>query len=199
MKKLIILTVIAFAALTELQAQPSITKSNEDTIGSFKSTAFTLTNRAYHKEIREMRESEVSFMSKQNFASDFGNLHNVAWVHRDGFDEATFRKGGKTETAFYDDNSKLVGTTTPKSFIDLPLKARRYIDGKYIDYIKGPVIFFKDNELNNSPMSIYDQMLNNMDSYFIELKKYSNEKVSNKIVLQILPDGSVYYFTTIKK
>ena len=115
-------------------------------------------------------------------------LSITVWKRNDYFDQATFMKDGTSMTAFYDDDSKLVGTTTVKKFSDLPSKAQNDINKKYKDYTRGSVIYFKDNEFNEMDIIMYGREFSD-SSYFVELSK--NGKNS---VLQVTIDGNVTYF-----
>lgn len=144
------------------------------------------------KELRILEGKEPSYQSKQAFISDFENV-NAAWKRTRNFDEASFTKDGKVITAFYDWDSKLVGTVSPKSFSDLPVAAQEYINSKYSGWAKNDVILFDDNELNESDMLLYGKQFDDADNYFIELSKDNQ-----KIVLESSMMGNVSYFTKIK-
>lgn len=83
----------------------------------------------------------------------------------------------------------MVGTTSPRTFADLPTKGQLHINAKYKDYSIGQIYFFDDNELNESDMRLYDMQFEDADSYFVEL-----EKGDKKIVLKINPQGDLFFF-----
>ncbi len=145
------------------------------------------------RELRKIEGAEVSDRSKAQFKADFGNTPVDAWERVNNFDEATFTKGGEVTSGFYDDHSQLVGTTTEKTFSDLPKKAREWINRNYKGYSIPDVFFFDDNEFNESDMLIYNTPFNGKDSYFVEVKK------DNKaIILQVDKEGEVSYFLRLK-
>lgn len=141
------------------------------------------------KELRKLEKGDVSYQSKEQFYRDFGKLPNVQWKRSDYFDEATFTKDGQKLTAFYDITSSLVGTMSRKTFEDLPANAQKEIKKKYKDYIVDLVLFFEDNEANDTDILLYGVRFSDVDNYFVELLK-GNEK----IVLQINLEGDVYFF-----
>ena len=95
-------------------------------------------------------------------------------------------------TAFYDSNSNLVGTTQPESFKDLPDRGQKEIKKHYKNYTVSQVIFFKDNEMVDTNMVLYDTPFEDADNYFAELTKGND-----KIVVEISPEGNVSYFKKI--
>lgn len=145
------------------------------------------------KALKHLNGNTVSSQSKAQFKADFGNITTVQWKRSATFDEATFKKGNETTTAFYDDKAMLVGTTAPKSFTDLPAKAQKYINDKYKDYNKSAVIFFDDNEKNETDMILFEQQFDDVDSYFVELKKDKKD-----IVLEVSMQGDVSYFRDLR-
>ena len=63
--------------------------------------------------------------------NDFGNINPVQWTRTTYFDEAVFMQNNQQVTAFYDYDSKLVGTTMKSSFDKLPAIAQKEIKEKY--------------------------------------------------------------------
>jgi len=145
------------------------------------------------KELRKLNNEEVSDLSKGEFYSDFGDMPNTQWERSDNFDEATFTKDEHVVTAFYDDNSKLVGTTSDRLFTDIPVAAQKIINEQYKDYSVADVIFFDDNEFNETDMVLFNQQFEDADNYFVELKRDNK-----KIVLEVNMEGEVSYFTRLK-
>lgn len=143
--------------------------------------------------LRKLEGKEASYQSKQQFKMDFSNATNVSWTRDDFLDKATFTQNGKKMEAYYDFDSKLVGTVTPIAFADLPASAQKDIQKHYKDYNIVRAISYDDNESNSDDMLLYGTQFEDEDSYFVELSR--NDK---KIVLHVLPDGGVFYFTEIK-
>jgi hypothetical protein len=138
------------------------------------------------------RVSEASYQSKESFISDFGDIPDVTWQRGDYFDEATFTKNGISYTAFYDYDASLVGLITDKSFEDLPANARSFIGQKYSGYSVKAVKFFYDNLENETDMNLFGKQFEDEDNYFVELKKDNKE-----IVVQVDPEGYVYFFKAL--
>lgn len=172
------------------------------TIGQFQAIALTskkerASNAEAKKEMRserrEVRKLEshniVNAASKNKFYTDFGDIPDVKWRSSDYFDEAMFKKDGIDYTAFYDYNGELVGTTQLKTFADVPARGQKAIKTKYGDYTIGPVIFFDDNEFNETDMLLYNLQFQDEDNYFVELTKGNS-----KIVVRVNAAGMVYFF-----
>jgi hypothetical protein len=96
---------------------------------------------------------------------------------------------GKKMTAWYDYYENLVGTTSQVSFADLPADGQKAIKTKYKDYTVGKVIFFDDNEVNETDMILYNQQFDDADNYFVELAK---EK--STMVVMVNTRGEVTFF-----
>lgn len=196
MKKLMILTVIFFMATASASSQ---NVQNPAALKNSSMNADNSSNREIKKEERKdhrkMVRNEVTYQSRQAFASDFDNVKPTATSTVDGFDKFTFMKKDKEMSAFYDDDAKLVGTVQTKSFVDIPKNAQKTIRDKYSDYTPGAVVFYDDNEADKTNMIMYGIEFEHKDSYFVELKRKSD---SHKIVLHVLPDGTVIFFSELQ-
>lgn len=184
MKKLFILsiaTVVASFAVNAQQKEEAIVKKE------IKKEKYEL--RKEKKELKKLEGKDVSYQAKQSFTIDFGNIPVSQWKRTANFDEATFTKNGETKTAFYDADGKLVGTTSAKSFSDLPVKAQQYINKKYAGYTKAAVTLFDDNEFSESDMILYDQQFADADNYFVELKK-----PTKTIIVMSNMNGDISFF-----
>ena len=142
--------------------------------------------------LRRLEGNEVSSIAMNNFRKDFPRASNVQWTRADMFDEAGFSVDGKTYKAFYDYESNLVGTTTPKTIKDLPANAQKEISTKYKDYTPRGVLLFDDNQINETDMLLYGTQFDDADNYFVELAKGSDV-----IVVRVAMDGDVYFFKNL--
>ncbi|MGC4036436.1 MAG: hypothetical protein QM764_10770 [Chitinophagaceae bacterium] len=122
----------------------------------------------------------------------FPDAQNVTWDMPSLFEEATFYSDGKMMTAYYDVDNELVGTTTEKSFSDLPKKAQEHIAKFYKNYTPGAVILFDDNEDNDTDMVLYGTVFDDADNYFVTLK---NEKET--ILVKVDMNGGTSFFKKI--
>lgn len=145
------------------------------------------------KSLRKLNGHVVSEAAKLQFFTDFGKIPGAIWKRLANFDEATFKNDGKVITVFYDDEAKLVGSTSASAFTNLPVKAQKFINKEYKDYSKGDVIFFDDNEKNETDMLLYDLQFDDEDSYFVQLKK-----ANKTIIVLVSKSGEVSYFTSMK-
>jgi len=143
------------------------------------------------KEIRKTERNLVPVMDMDAFRTDFGNVPDVSWERDQMLNVASFRKNGKMIKAYYDDMSHLVGTTTPETFADLPKYAQKQIKKHYKNYTVDKVTYFKDNAANNQNMLLYGVQFEDANNYFVEL---SNKKDNKIIVLQVNPQGQVFFF-----
>ncbi len=144
------------------------------------------------QQLRKLEGSSVDQFTKEAFFTDFGNHSDVQWKRADYLDEAVFTKDGKQMKAYYDFDSKLVGTTTMKTFTDIPQYAQTEIKTKYKDYTIGPVVFFEDNAENEMNMMLWGTQFEDADNYFVELSK-----ADNHIVLEVNPKGEIFFFKKI--
>ncbi len=139
--------------------------------------------------LRKLDGNIVSTQAKENFNIDFKNAKNAQWKRVDTFDEVAFNLGNKKLKAYYDYNGTLVGTTQNETFAKIPASAQKEIKEKYQGYKIGPVIFFKDNQANQTDMVLWATQFDDADNYFVELNKGSES-----IVLKVDPYGMVSYF-----
>lgn len=194
MKKLFVFSVASFLIATGINAQTSeaAVKKNIASLNR-KEATIEKEKRKEKKELRKLEGKEASFQAKQAFIREFGNIPVSQWRRTANFDEATFSKNGKPTTAFFDADATLVGTTSHKTFADIPANAQKYINKKYHGYTKSDVMLFDDNELNKTDMILYGNQFDDADNYFVELKK------DNKaIVLQVNMNGDVSFFKQLK-
>ena len=166
---------------TEAQANDAITKAEKKEIKKEK--------KEERVALRRQAGNEVSYQSKQSFYKDFGDQPNVVWTRTKFYDEAIFDKDGVPTTAYYDLDANLVGTTNMKTFADLPAAGQKQIKKDYKDYTVKAVVFYDDNENNDTDMVLYGNQFDDEDNYFVELQK------DNKtIIVQCTMEGLVGYF-----
>jgi len=184
MKTLTILTMVCLFAFATQQSQAqdlaNLNNQKKENTKDLKSK---------RKELRKLFGNSVSIVSKNNFVSDFGSSLNPIWIRTKNFDEALFTQNGQKMTAYYDYDSKLVGTTTTKIFANIPVKAQNEIKDKYKGYSIGVVTLFDDNELNESDMLLWDNQFDDVDNYFVELLKGKE-----KLILRVDMDANVSFF-----
>jgi hypothetical protein len=151
-----------------------------------------LTNVANDRILTESELRNFNYQTRVNFYVDFGYIPIVGWEFSDELDKISFLKDGVLCTAYYDFDSKLIGTISNVTVADLPAHALDKINKTYNGYTVGDVIFFDDNELNETDMIYYNRRFDNEDKYFVELK---NDK--EKIVVQVNDVGDVSFFTAL--
>ncbi len=192
MKKIIIVCTLGLFTAAGANAQSEEYLARND-IQKDKAQEYDLRldKRKERQELRRLEGNDVGYQTKTAFYQDFGDVPITSMKRQDNFDEITFKKkDGHFYTAFYDVDSKLVGTTTQKKFTNLPRKAQRYIRKKYAGYKVRDVLFYDDNELNTTNMILYNMQFDDPDSYFVEIGKGNKE-----IVLHVDQAGNVLYFT----
>lgn len=194
MKKSMMLlgTACFFAALTNAQTDEVSVKKDLSVLNQ-QEAVIKSEKRKDRKKLAAMKGNTISSRLKAEFYSDFGNVPVTQWERTANFDEVSFVKDAETFTAFYDTDTKLIGTSSEKTFADLPSKAQQEINKHYKDYTTEDVIFFDDNELNETDMILYNQQFDDADNYFVELKKDNK-----KIVLQVDVQGNVSYFSRLR-
>lgn len=194
MKKLILLSAAALI-ISSVNAQSETAaaiKKNEKKLEHREST-IKKKLRTDRKEMRKLEGTEVSQLAKDAFYADFGNITPVTWQREPVYDKATFTRKGHEMSAYYDIDAKLIGTTTVKTFKDIPASAQKHILKEYSGYTPGRVIFYDDNEYNDNDMMLYGVQFADEDNYFVELSKGSKQ-----IVLQVSPQGDVFFFSELK-
>ena len=194
MKKLLFLSAATFILVAAVHAQTSVALVKNE-IKSYKKqeSAMKKEKREERKELKKLEGNVVSDQSKDAFYGDFGKIPVSKWERTAYYDKATFIKDGEVMTAYYDADSKLVGTTSQKAFTDIPAAAQKFIDAKYKDYSKEDVVFFDDNEWNETDMIMYGNQFADADNYFVELVKDNKD-----IILQVNMLGNVIFFKLLK-
>ncbi len=194
MKKIIVVSsaLILFAGVSRAQTEEASVKQDIASLQKNEST-IRKEKKEEKKELRKLEENEVNYQSREQFYTDFGNVPVRQWVRTANFDEATFVKDGHDMVAYYDADTRLVGTTTIKSFDNLPANAQKFINSKYPGYSKEQVILFDDNELNETDMMLFTRQFDDEDNYFIELNKDARS-----IILKVDMRGDVSFFKELR-
>ena len=201
MKKLwIISAVVCFLAGTST-AQESNSASGAYAIemnhnklsGSSVDPAHAGAAEAKTNALTDLELKNFNYQSRAAFYADFGYIPITGWETAGEFDKINFMQNGVNYTAYYDYDAKLVGTTSNVSVADLPAHALDNINKKYKGYTVGDIVFFEDNELNETVMIYYERRFDDEDKYFVELK---NDK--EKIAVQVNDEGNVSFFATLK-
>jgi hypothetical protein len=183
----------AFVFFTAINAQTEKPNHEKDIAGNKKQESLlTKEIRKDRKELRELEGKEVSNQAKLQFIREFGNIPEAKWERGTHFDMVTYTKNAKEFVSYYDEDANLVGTIAVRSFTDLPSNAQIFINEKYKDYRKEKVLYYDDNEKNETDMVLYNKQFDDEDNYFVVLKKENKE-----IILQVNRDGYVYFFTSL--
>lgn len=190
MKNLVISFVALFFIIGVSQAQAQDIKNYASNMGK-KEKRTEL--RAEHKEMRKFVVNNVSDRSLKSFNTDFGANSNVSWSRTANFDEASFLKNGQETKAYYDFEGNLMGTTTNKTFADLPLRGQKTITKSYAGFSVESVLLYDFNKLSDAQMILFNDQFVDSNNYFVQMSK-GNER----IILQVTPVGQVYYFKKIK-
>ena len=177
MKKIALLSVLFLMTMAVLPSQAQETKSER---------------KVERKALHKLKGNEVSQMAKNNFNSDFGEVQNAIWKREGTYDQVSFTQDGHKKTAYYDEQSNLVGTAQKKALTDLPAKAQKEISTKYKDYKVEQVIFYDDNEADATDMILYEVQFEHADNYFVELTK-----ADKTIILEVPMTGEVILFKTM--
>ena len=196
MKKFFLTTgILMVTAITATYAQDNM---NEDNANTVQSTT-TKTMSEIQKEGAETNQNGVNAFTVDQFAYDFPDVTNIHFDRKKDYDEVTYTQNGRNNTAYYDDNSVLIGTIRNRSMQDLPVSAQKEIADRYSNYTVVRVVRFNansDNESyinNNSELPFYGDSSENSSNYFVELS--DNNKT---IVLMVGLSGEVSFFSAIK-
>jgi hypothetical protein len=192
MKKLWIIPAACFLAFgasareADLSLKSYATEVNHNMIFGHSSDV------AKDRVLTELELRNFNYQTRVNFYMDFGYIPIVGWEYSDELDKISFLKDGVLCTAYYGFDSKLVGTISNVTVADLPAHALDKINKNYKGYTIGNVIFFDDNELNETDMLYYNRRFDNEDKYFVELQ---NDR--EKIVVQVNDVGDVSFFKAL--
>lgn len=148
---------------------------------------------AIRKEERKINNAEVSYQTKQQFASDFPQAKDISYSRYQNIDEVHFTLNAVAEKAYYDADAQLIGTVFQKNVADLPATALNNINKNFKDYSIARVIMFDDNENNETDMWLYGQQFADADNYFVELTKGAKKEV-----VKVNLDGEVSFFSEMK-
>lgn len=143
------------------------------------------------KKLKSIVISKVSDASKNSFQNDFGNIQDVTWIKTDEYEEAIFTKGGHKMNAYYDNKAQLIGTTTLKTFADLPQQGQTNLKILFRNFAIKQVIFYNDNEPNKTPLKLYGKVIEDTDTFLVEMV-YG----FRRYVVYIDQKGRVSLFTT---
>ena len=185
MKKITILFAFLFISLVLCQSYAQDTKN----YASNMDRKTKKIERHAVKESNKLLTNGVSNFSLRGFNSDFGVISDVTWTRTNYYDEATFTQKGQETTAYYDFDGSLVGTTTNKTFNDLPMKGQNTITKKYQGYAVQSVVFYDFPKGSDTQMLVYNGQFDDPKNYFVQL---SNGK--DKIVVQVDLVGRVSLF-----
>ncbi len=172
MKKITVLLILALMAITMIQAQETKKEKREE-----------------RQALRKLAAGPESITAKNNFNADYKGATNVKWKRDVYYDVATFTLNGKAMTAYYDFDGKCVGATYKMTFAEIPVAAQKQIKAKYKDYTIAEVVFFDDNENNETEMMLYGEQFADEDNYFVELVK-----AGKKEIVRVDSKGAVYAF-----
>ncbi|MGC1391988.1 MAG: hypothetical protein WA816_13210 [Bacteroidales bacterium] len=183
MKKLAILSITFLFAVSVLHGQTQ-------TPDKAKTKEVKKEQKAERVALKKLEGTVVNEKAKSNFMVAFPDATNAQWKRVNTYDEVAFTKAGHQMKGYYDIDGNLVGTTEFKTYADLPVKGQNEIKTRYPGYTPGQVIFYDDNEANETDMIMYGIQFDDVDSYFVELSKGTR-----KIAVQVLMDGEVKFFT----
>ena len=186
MKKLFCLSAALFIGAIFIMANPLVGGNGPD-----------IKKKRETRKEQEKAKIEVSLYPPSRaiefqFSQDFPNAKYVTWA-QGRFAEASFLDGDVLKVAYYDEDNNLVGSTTDMDASALPEKARDHLNKMYPGYAIEKVVFFDDNEGNDTDMFLYSTSFEDEDNYFPLLVKGSK-----KIILKVSLEGEVSFFESLK-
>lgn len=190
MKKIIVSFAFLFFALSGYQV---LAQNGKNGANDKRKTESRIERRTGNKEMRVIEVNNVSLSSLSSFESHFGMNSDVKWVRSNHFDEATFIRNNQVTTAYFDFEGNLKGTSTVKSFSDLPLRGQKIIEKKYAGFSAEFVIYYEFNKLSDAQMLLFNTQYSDSKNYFVQMSK-GNEL----IVLQVTPVGQVFFFKKVR-
>ena len=118
-------------------------------------------------------------LTKRKFSQHFGNHSNTVWIKSNTLDKVTFTRDGNKEMAYYNSDSRLVGTSSAT----MPVQALSDLQSRYKDYSIGSVIFFDKSEANAISKLVYGTELKE-ENFLVELTGEGT-----KIIVQVKVKG----------
>lgn len=192
MKKLVFVSAAALLSFMSMQAQTDNVANNGNNPSKEEKRELKREKKQEQITRRKQDGSDANYQSKETFYTDFGNHPEATWKTTSHYDEATFNNEGIRTIAYYDFNAQLVGTTCMKTFADLPQNAQKTISKNYKDYAVKDIVFFDDNELNDTNMMLFGNEFDDEDNYFVEL-----QKENKTLIVQVNMEGMVGYFAEL--
>ena len=165
MKKITILFAFLFISLVLCQSYAQDTKNYASNLDRKTKKI----ERHAVKESKKLLTNGVSNFSLRSFESDFGAISDVSWTRTDRFDEATFNQNGHDMTVYYDFGGSLVGTTTKKTFNDLPMRGQNTITKKYQGYAVESVVFYDFPDGSDTQINLLNGQFDDQKNYFVQL------------------------------
>ena len=191
MKRLAFLTTTLFLLMavgaSQAQTQPATNESKKEIKKEIRQE-----KKAKKLTLRKLNGTAINPKAKKNFEAKYGKAPRTRFARRNYFDVATFIKDDIELNAYFDFDGNYVGSTSEVKFAAIPLAGQKNIKKDYKDYTVRKVVFFKDNEKNDTDMMLYGIQFDDEDTYFVELTKGKKT-----IVVQVTPTCKVYYFTSI--
>ncbi len=124
MKKLVIIPAIAIIVLASVQLMAKSAGTNEGA----KNVKLESSLAGFSAG------NNISPTAVKRFQQDFGSVADVRWEKSGSYAKATFNRNGTTLSAWYNKDAKLVGTSSARSFSEMPGKVQEKIQSAYGDY-----------------------------------------------------------------
>ena len=183
MKKLVFVSMTFLFVLTMIQL---VAKTTVD------KGVMTKEVKSISTDFKEIEASKVSTSTKRRFNVDFGSVSNVVWEKSKSLSKATFTLNGRKMTAFYNSDSKLVGTTSAQRFVDLPTQAQAQLKTLYKDYSITSVVLFDNDGANKTETLKNGNALLDNENFLVALIKDNRT-----IIIRVDLIGETPYFKQI--
>jgi hypothetical protein len=109
MKKLLAFSIATLLLTTAINAQTNEASIKKNIARlNRKEAILKKEKKNERKALRKLEGKKISYLTKQAFISDFGNIPVTQWRRTANFNKATFSTNGQVRTAYYDSDSKLV-------------------------------------------------------------------------------------------
>ncbi len=143
------------------------------------------------KNYNLVEAGRVSARTQGRFNQEFGNSSSAVWEKSGTLDKVTFVKDGEKRMAYYNKDSKLVGTGSEGIAAGMPAQAVAGLKSQYKAYTVGSVIFFDRNEANAISKLVYGTKLKE-ESYLVELNGEGK-----KIIVEVKVKGETAVISNI--
>jgi len=173
MKKLVIIPAIAIIVLASVQLMAKSAGTNDGAKNVKLESGLAGVSAG----------NNISPTAVKRFQQDFGSVADVRWEKSGSYAKATFDRNGSSVSAWYNKDAKLVGTSSARSFSEMPGQVQEKIKSAYNDYYVVSVQGF-DSVRGNRPSGAQNWLVELSDGtakIIVKVNAYGETTLVKKI------------------